>query len=143
VQAAGIELRIDLEAPVPDAFGDERRIKQVLVNLLTNAAKFTPSGGTITVTVRRITDALEVAVSDTGIGIAEEDQSSVFEDFRQVGSADLAREGSGLGLALARRLLELHGGTIWVESEVGRGSTFTFRLPDAPVAVGAKEPAQA
>ena len=71
-----------------------------------------------------------VAVRDTGVGIAPDDQEGIFDDFRQVGDADLAREGTGLGLALAKRFLELHGGSIWVESEPGEGSTFSFTLPD-------------
>ncbi len=75
---------------------------------------------------------VEVSVTDTGVGIAPEDQEAVFEEFRQVGTADKRAEGSGLGLALCRKFVELHGGTIWVTSSVGVGSTFTFRLPVRP-----------
>ncbi len=109
--------------------GDERKVKQVLVNLLSNALKFTPEGGRIEVGARLDGDKAEVSVTDTGIGIAPEDQAAVFEEFRQVGAADKKAEGTGLGLALSRKFIELHGGTISVKSQVGAGSTFTFTLP--------------
>ncbi len=112
--------------------GDERKVKQVLLNLLSNALKFTPEGGRIDVAARLHDDQAEVSVADTGIGIAPTDQDTVFEEFRQVGTADKKAEGTGLGLALARKFIELHGGKIWVQSEVGRGSTFTFTLPVRP-----------
>ena len=107
-----------------------RKIKQVLVNLLSNAVKFTPAGGQVAVRTAPANGTIEVSVSDTGIGIAAGDQETIFEEFRQVGS-DYARkrEGTGLGLTLARRLVELHGGRIWVKSEVGQGSTFAFTIP--------------
>ena len=113
-----------------DFTGDERKVKQILVNLLTNAVKFTPEGGQINVEAHLGDEAVIVSVSDNGIGIANEDQEAIFEEFRQVGS-DYAqkREGTGLGLALTRRFVELHGGKIWVESEVGKGSKFTLTLP--------------
>ncbi len=130
-----IELAADVPADLGTISADERKIRQVLLNLLSNAVKFTPDGGWIGVTARRQDGQLTVSVRDTGIGIAAEDQPSVFEEFRQVGKADdRSREGTGLGLTLAKRFVELHGGRIWVESEVGKGSTFTFALP---VAVGA------
>jgi GAF domain-containing protein len=109
--------------------GDERKVKQVLLNLLSNALKFTPEGGRIDVSARLQDGAAEIAVTDTGVGIAPEDQEAVFEEFRQVGTADKKVEGTGLGLALSRKFIELHGGRIWVESEVGKGSTFRFTLP--------------
>jgi two-component system, NtrC family, sensor kinase len=109
--------------------GDERKVKQVLLNLLSNALKFTPEGGRIDVSARLQGGAAEIAVADTGVGIAPEDQEAVFEEFRQVGTADKKVEGTGLGLALSRRFVELHGGRIWVKSEVGQGSTFTFTIP--------------
>ncbi len=108
---------------------DERKVKQVLLNLLSNALKFTPEGGRIDVGARVHDGAAEVSVADTGIGIAPEDQAAVFEEFRQVGSADKKAEGTGLGLALSRKFIELHGGKIWVTSQLGVGSTFTFTLP--------------
>jgi signal transduction histidine kinase len=111
--------------------GDERKVKQILLNLLSNAVKFTPEGGRIGVRAMRAAGAVEVAVSDTGIGISPEDQGAIFEEFRQVGGDSVRkREGTGLGLTLARKFVELHGGRIWVKSEVGKGSTFTFTLPE-------------
>jgi signal transduction histidine kinase len=102
----------------------------VLLNLLSNAVKFTPEGGRITVRAAATNGTAEISVTDTGVGIAPEDQEAVFEEFRQVGT-DYARkhEGTGLGLALARKFVELHGGKIWVTSQVGQGSTFTFTIP--------------
>ncbi|HKZ05696.1 MAG TPA: GAF domain-containing protein [Methylomirabilota bacterium] len=110
--------------------GDERKIKQVLLNLLSNAVKFTPEGGRIDVRAAVANGTAEISVTDTGVGIAPEDHEAVFEEFRQVGT-DYARkhEGTGLGLALARKFVELHGGRIWVKSQVGQGSTFTFTIP--------------
>ena len=126
----GIELELDVAEGVGAIVADERKVRQILLNLLSNAVKFTPDGGRIQVRVAPISDAVAVAVSDTGIGIAPEDQPAVFEEFRQVGSDQARRaEGTGLGLALVKRLVELHGGTIRLESEVGKGSTFTFTLP--------------
>jgi len=109
--------------------GDERKVKQVLLNLLSNALKFTPEGGRIDVSAREHEGVAEVSVTDTGVGIAPEDQEAVFEEFRQVGTADKKVEGTGLGLALSRKFIELHGGRIWVQSQIGHGSTFTFTLP--------------
>jgi signal transduction histidine kinase len=109
--------------------GDERKIKQVLLNLLSNALKFTPEGGRIDVRAGLIDGMAEVSVADTGIGIAPQDQEAVFEEFRQVGTAAKKVEGTGLGLALSRKFIELHGGRIWLKSEEGVGSTFTFTLP--------------
>jgi signal transduction histidine kinase len=108
---------------------DERKVRQVALNLLSNAIKFTPEGGRIEVAAVPRDEWVEVSVSDTGIGIAPEDQQKVFEEFRQVGTADKKAEGTGLGLALSRKFIELHGGRIWITSETGRGSTFTFTLP--------------
>ena len=129
-QRHGIALGIDVAAEVGEIVADERKFKQILLNLLTNAVKFTPDGGRVDVLARRTTDALEVAVRDTGIGIAKEDQAAVFEEFRQVGRHYTNKqEGTGLGLALTRRFVELHGGAIRLESEPGKGSTFTFTIP--------------
>ena len=95
-----------------------------------NAVKFTPEGGRIGINAKQTNGSVEISVSDTGIGIAPEDQPKVFEEFRQVG-ADYAHkvEGTGLGLTLAKKFVELHGGKIWLDSEVGKGSKFTFTLP--------------
>jgi signal transduction histidine kinase len=109
--------------------GDERKIKQVLLNLLSNALKFTPEGGRVEVRAGIVDGRAEISVTDTGVGIAPEDQEAVFEEFRQVGTAAKQAEGTGLGLALSRRFIELHGGRIWVKSQVGVGSTFTFTMP--------------
>jgi signal transduction histidine kinase len=129
----GIALELVIDPGVGALVADERKVKQVLVNLLSNAVKFTREGGTVSVRAARLDGGVEIAVSDTGIGIAPEDQGLIFEEFRQVGT-DYARkrEGTGLGLALSRRLVELHGGKIRVESELGRGSTFTFNIPERP-----------
>jgi signal transduction histidine kinase len=109
--------------------GDERKVKQVLLNLLSNALKFTPEGGQIGVRAEFRDGAAEISVTDTGVGIAPEDQEAVFEEFRQVGTASKKVEGTGLGLAISRKFIELHGGKIWVKSQVGLGSTFAFTLP--------------
>ena len=113
--------------------GDQRKIKQVLLNLLSNAVKFTPEGGRVEVRAHRFDGRVEISVSDTGIGIAAEDHETVFEEFRQVGT-DYAKkhEGTGLGLTLSRKFVELHGGRIWVKSAPGEGSTFAFTLPERP-----------
>ena len=121
---------VKVDQRIDDIVGDERKIKQILLNLLSNAVKFTPAGGRITINARPINAVVEISVTDTGIGIAEQDQPKVFEEFRQVGS-DYAHkvEGTGLGLTLAKKFVELHGGRIWVESELGKRSTFVFTLP--------------
>jgi signal transduction histidine kinase len=124
---------IALHANIDDRLGqiqaDERKIRQVVLNLLSNAIKFTPEGGRIEVGAVPRDGLVEVSVSDTGIGIAPEDQETVFEEFRQVGTAAKKVEGTGLGLTLCRKFVELHGGRISVKSQVGQGSTFTFTLP--------------
>ncbi|MEO7744266.1 MAG: ATP-binding protein, partial [Usitatibacter sp.] len=113
---------------------DERKFKQILLNLLSNAVKFTPEGGKVSVAARRVTGGIEVAVIDTGVGIAREDQEVVFEEFRQVGSDYVRKaEGTGLGLTLTRKFVELHGGRISLASEPGKGSTFTIYLPNQAV----------
>jgi two-component system, NtrC family, sensor kinase len=126
----GIALQVDVDPRLGEVVGDERKVKQVLLNLLSNAVKFTPEGGRITLKASRKGGTVEIAVTDTGIGIALEDQAAIFEEFRQVGHDETRKqEGTGLGLTLAKKFVELHGGRIWVESELGRGSTFTFTLP--------------
>jgi signal transduction histidine kinase len=118
---------------VGDIVADERKVKQILLNLLSNAVKFTPEGGRVDLTATVADDVITIAVSDTGIGIAPEDQATIFEEFRQVGRDDARKqEGTGLGLTLAKKFVELHGGRIWVDSQVGKGSTFTFTLPVRP-----------
>ena len=126
----GIRLHHSVDERLGELTGDERKIKQILLNLLSNAVKFTPEGGRVDVDAVSADGVVEISVSDTGIGIAPQDQETIFEEFRQVGT-DYAqkREGTGLGLTLTRKFVELHGGKIWVESELGKGSTFTFTLP--------------
>jgi signal transduction histidine kinase len=108
---------------------DERRVTQVVFNLLSNAVKFTPPGGTIDVDAAQVDGEIRISVTDTGPGIPSEDQGRIFEEFQQAAAGKEQREGTGLGLALSKRLVELHGGRIWVDSEPGRGSTFAFALP--------------
>ena len=125
----GIALECVIDPAVGDIDADERKMKQILLNLLSNAVKFTPEGGRIAVAANPLDGGVEVSVTDSGIGIAQEDCEAVFEEFRQVGAQSAAKaEGTGLGLALARKFVELHGGRIGVTSEVGKGSTFTFSL---------------
>jgi CheY-like chemotaxis protein len=127
----GVRLIADMGPERDRLYADELRIKQVLVNLLSNAVKFTPAGGSVTVSAEGQGRDLVVSVTDTGIGIPPEDQERIFESFQQ-GSRPLNRqEGTGLGLTLCKRIVELHGGTIWVRSEVGVGSTFGFNVPVA------------
>jgi signal transduction histidine kinase len=129
----GIALQLDIDPRLSEVVGDERKVKQVFLNLLSNAVKFTPEGGRISLKASQKDGAVEIAVTDTGVGIAPEDQAAIFEEFRQVGTDETRKqEGTGLGLTLAKKFVELHGGRIWVESEVGRGSTFTFTLPVKP-----------
>jgi two-component system, NtrC family, sensor kinase len=129
----GITLTQTVDAGVGDIVADERKVKQILLNLLSNAVKFTPEGGRIGVTATAAEGLITIAVSDTGIGIAPEDQATIFEEFRQVGREDARKqEGTGLGLTLTKKFVELHGGRIGVQSQVGQGSTFTFTLPGRP-----------
>jgi PAS domain S-box-containing protein len=126
----GVKLSKELHGDLGMITADERKVKQVLINLLSNAVKFTSEGGSVTLRGRSSGDEVEVSVIDTGIGIKKEDHELIFEEFRQADNRDVQRqEGTGLGLALSKRLVELHGGRIWLESEPGRGSTFTFTLP--------------
>jgi len=124
-----IALHTNIDDRLGQIQGDERKIRQVVLNLLSNAIKFTPEGGRIEVAAVRRDGLVELSVRDTGVGIAPEDQEAVFEEFKQVGTADRKVEGTGLGLALSRKFVELHGGKIWVKSQVGTGSTFTFTIP--------------
>ncbi len=124
-----IAIHTNIDTRLGQIQADERKVRQVVLNLLSNAIKFTPEGGRIDVSAVPKDGFVEVSVSDTGIGIAPEDQEKVFEEFRQVGTAAKKVEGTGLGLTLSRKFVELHGGRIWVKSEVGVGSTFSFTLP--------------
>ena len=125
----GVALQTAVDERVGEIRGDERKIRQVMLNLLSNAIKFTPEGGRIEISAVPGEGSVEVSVSDTGVGIEPEDQEAVFEEFRQVGASAAKQEGTGLGLALARKFVELHGGRIRVKSQVGVGSMFTFTIP--------------
>ena len=131
---SNIDLQLKVEPGVGVIDADERRVKQVLFNLITNALKFTPAGGHVTVTAGADENQVRVAVSDDGVGIAEQDQARIFQEFEQAGSGG-AQEGTGLGLALSRRFVEMLGGQLRLESVVGQGSTFIFTLPLAPIGV--------
>jgi len=129
-QRNGISLSLEVDPSLGTFRGDERKFKQILLNLLSNAVKFTPEGGKVGVAARPAGGVVEFSVADTGVGIAASDQALVFEEFKQVGN-DYTRkaEGTGLGLALTKRFVELHGGQIRLESAPGKGSTFTFAIP--------------
>jgi signal transduction histidine kinase len=132
-QRHGVRLQSDVAPAVATIRADERKVKQILLNLLSNAVKFTPEGGSVTVTADAVRGGVEIRVRDSGVGISPEDQRALFQEFRQVGR-DAARkaEGTGLGLALTKRFVELHGGAIRLESAPGKGSTFIFNLPQEP-----------
>jgi signal transduction histidine kinase len=124
-----LALRVMLPDILPDARGDERRIAQVLLNLVGNAIKFTDAGEVV-VSVAADETTFEIAVTDTGPGIPADEQQKIFEEFHQIDSSSTRRKGgTGLGLAISKRIVELHGGRIWVESEPGRGSSFRFVIP--------------
>jgi signal transduction histidine kinase len=132
-QRHGIALGVDVDPRLGEFNADERKVKQILVNLLSNAVKFTADGGRVDVSAKLDTTQVQIAVKDTGIGIAAEDQEKVFAEFVQVGR-DYTRkaEGTGLGLALTKKFVELHGGEIHLASQPGKGSTFTVTLPIRP-----------
>jgi signal transduction histidine kinase len=125
----GVAVAAEIDPAVQVVSGDERRIRQILFNLLSNAVKFTPAGGRVDVSASRVDGEVRLAVSDTGPGVPAEDVDRIFEEFQQTDVGAQHHEGTGLGLALSKRLVELHGGRIWVESEVGVGSRFVFTLP--------------
>jgi signal transduction histidine kinase len=141
----GISRALQVDPAIGVIQADERRVKQVMFNLLTNAVKFTPRGGRVDVAARAAGADVVISVSDDGAGIALEDQARIFEEFEQAGGS-AAQEGTGLGLPLSRRIVELHGGELSVESELGKGSTFTFRLarmrPTADESAESNEPAR-
>jgi signal transduction histidine kinase/DNA-binding response OmpR family regulator len=128
-QAKGLYLKTNILAEIPRLRLDPTRIRQVMLNLLNNASRFTNAGG-VTITVQKINNAVQVALTDTGVGIAPQDIPKVFEEFRQIdGSTRRDHEGTGLGIPLSKRLVEFHGGNMWLESEPGQGTTFFFTLP--------------
>ena len=128
----GVNVALGTHPGVDLVTGDERRIRQVIFNLLSNAVKFTPAGGAVDVRATKVDGEVRVSVADTGPGIAVKDHERIFEEFHQTEAGVEHLEGTGLGLALSKRLVELHGGRIWVDSELGKGSTFVFTLPARP-----------
>jgi signal transduction histidine kinase len=124
----GIALALSTEPEEITITADERRVRQIVFNLVSNAVKFTPSGGRVDISALAEDGRVEIAVTDTGPGIRPEELERIFEEFEQA-TAGKKAEGTGLGLPLSRKLVELHGGRLWVESEPGKGSTFRFTLP--------------
>jgi signal transduction histidine kinase len=125
----GVQVALHANGGVDVVMGDERRIRQVIFNLLSNAVKFAPAGGLVDVTATQANGEVRVSVADTGPGIAAEDLDRIFEEFQQTEAGARQQEGTGLGLALSKRFVEMHGGRIWCDSEIGKGSTFVFTLP--------------
>jgi two-component system phosphate regulon sensor histidine kinase PhoR len=139
-ERSGVTLATEAEPGLPTIRGDEARLGQVIVNLVHNAVKFSPDGGEVRVAVRRASDALALTVTDHGIGIRRADQARIFERFYKVDRARARGGGTGLGLAIARHVVEGHGGRIGVESEEGAGSTFTVTIPTGHRAAPPPEP---
>jgi cell cycle sensor histidine kinase DivJ len=130
----GVALKMSVKTPAKDIFADRRAVKQMLVNLVTNGVKFTPRGGEVSVACTRIDGGIEIAVSDTGVGIAEKDLEKLGRPFEQVDGAHVrAQEGTGLGLALVKALAQMHGGEAKIESVLGSGTTVRLKLPHAAV----------
>ena len=128
-QAKGLELAADVADDLPKGLGDERRLTQVVLNIVSNAIKFTEKGS-VTISASTASGMFEIAITDTGPGIAPEDQARIFEAFQQVDNSNTRKKGgTGLGLSISKRMVEMHGGTMTVESELGIGSTFFVRLP--------------
>jgi len=125
----GVQVELSADPGIDPVEGDERRIRQVVFNLLANAVKFTPEGGSIDVSAARVNGEVRVSVADTGPGVAPEDRERIFEEFQQTEAGVGLGEGTGLGLALSKRFVELHGGRIWVEGVDRGGSRFVFTLP--------------
>ena len=134
------DLAVSIGEDLPPVYGDRNRLKQILLNLLSNAIKFTPDGGRLCLETRRKGHYCELSMVDSGIGIRKEDQTSIFEPFTQLDTLPSERkQGTGLGLALTKQLVELLGGKIWVESEQGQGSRFRFTIPLTEKETSAKE----
>jgi signal transduction histidine kinase len=135
VEQAGQTMELAVPAPAPAILGDPRRLERVLLNLLSNATKFAPHGASIDLAVEEHTEGVVVSVRDTGPGIPPEAIPRLFEQFYTGRTSSSSHNiGTGLGLPIAKGIVEAHGGRIWVESEVGRGSTFRFSLPWEPPA---------
>jgi signal transduction histidine kinase len=137
VREKALNRNLDISLHTQDdlmVWADERSLKQIILNLLSNATKFTPDGGKLSVTAEKKRDELVFSVRDNGIGVKSEDQERIFNEFEQIDSGTARKyQGTGLGLALTRKLVELHGGRIWIESEgENSGSVFSFTIPCAP-----------
>jgi signal transduction histidine kinase/CheY-like chemotaxis protein len=140
-ERTGVSLELTTDPAVDTVWADELKLKQVVLNLLTNAVKFTDASGSVSVAARRNGDVAEVTVRDTGVGIADDDRERIFEAFQRGGrGVRTSTEGTGLGLTLSKRIVELHGGRLWMESTVGEGSLFGFSIPLAPAATPASLP---
>lgn len=136
-----LKTSISVDAALKTISADEAKFKQIMFNLLSNAIKFTPDNGSIAISARPDNDMALISVADTGIGIDKKDYERVFGQFQQLnGSASREYEGTGLGLALTKKLIELHGGTIWLKSKINRGTTFYFKIPIAPELPGLDSP---
>ena len=122
-------LVLNIPATLPQVWADEERLQQIILNLLVNASKFIPEGGTITLSAREEANSLIVEVKDTGPGIPKKEQQRIFEPYQRQTTDRERLSGLGLGLSLCKKLVELHGGKIWLESQVGKGSTFSFSIP--------------
>jgi signal transduction histidine kinase len=132
MRTKGQKLNTELPEFVPIIQADGQRLEQVLLNLMNNAAKFTQDGGTITVRIKKQETGLVVEVADNGIGIAKEQQDKLFKPYSRVQADRQKHPGLGLGLALSKQVIELHGGKIWVDSDTGKGAVFSFYLPKRP-----------
>jgi signal transduction histidine kinase len=130
IEAKEINLTVEVPPDSPEVWGDRTRIIQILTNLVTNAYKYTPDGGRIAITAQWFDDSMQVDVADTGIGIAPQDQEKLFSRFFRADQPGVRRvAGTGLGLSITKSIVEMHGGRIWVESQLGESSTFSFTLP--------------
>jgi len=129
LQSKGQNLSLDLPDSLPLVRGDGQRLEQMVLHLITNATKFTPEGGSISLRVKKQDTELVIEVQDSGIGISKEEQARLFKPYIRPSADRKHHPGLGLGLALTKQVVELHGGRIWVESELGKGSTFAFSLP--------------
>jgi signal transduction histidine kinase len=128
-EECGLELIVDVEDELPEVVGDSNRLEQVVINLISNAMKFTENGS-VTCRARKINSEIVISVTDTGKGIPESDQEMIFGKFKQSVKALKGKpKGSGLGLTICKEIVKHHGGRIWVESELGKGSSFSFTLP--------------
>jgi signal transduction histidine kinase len=137
-ERSAVTLIVDADPGLPTVRGDEARLGQVFVNLVHNAIKFSPDGGEVRISVRAAGGEVVATVADHGIGIARADRGRIFERFYKADRARVRGGGTGLGLSIARHVVEGHGGRIWVESEEGTGSSFSFAIPVVPVAGSAE-----